>query len=162
MRPGTLSTIKPNLSRKKSSGTGGDSNKIQTTLNFERIPRKSSEQTAIRPSAQEQKDKVTKPFPSPKEEAKITSQPKTPVIPKPQVQKQIVETPKSYNSTYKSSEPRKLARTTNRSQTSLEKVSWILRMMERIYCSMIIFIYLYLPSFYHILHIIIDINFANQ
>lgn len=118
MRPGTLSTIKPNLSRKKSSATGGDSNKIQTTLNFERIPRKSSEQMAIKPSAQEQRDKVAKPFPSPKEEAKIASQPKTPVIPKPQVQKQIVENPKS-NSTSKSSEPRKLARTTNRSQTSL-------------------------------------------
>ncbi|XP_041974930.1 death-inducer obliterator 1 isoform X2 [Aricia agestis] len=36
VRPGTLSTIKPNLARKKSS----EPNKIQTTLNFARIPKK--------------------------------------------------------------------------------------------------------------------------
>ncbi|KAJ2947972.1 hypothetical protein O0L34_g9764 [Tuta absoluta] len=40
VRPGTLHTIKPNLIKKKPAA---EANKIQTTLNFERIPKKAGE-----------------------------------------------------------------------------------------------------------------------
>ncbi|CAG4978286.1 unnamed protein product [Parnassius apollo] len=121
VRPGTLSTIKPNPSRKKSST---DSNKIQTTLNFERIPRKDTEHTASKPVSKENKDKVMKPLLSPKEEIKPVVQPKTPVTPKAQQQQLIFDTTKTHSSpsVMKTSEPRKLVRATSKSQSTIEKM----------------------------------------
>ncbi|XP_013197109.2 uncharacterized protein LOC106140123 [Amyelois transitella] len=140
VRPGTLSTIKPNINKKKSLL---DTNKIQTTLNFERIPKKTDQQTPAKAHQLEIKDKTPKVLPSPKEEksfkitpspreerlSKIMSSPreevkilpKTPSTPKSQ-HSQLIETPKASTSFAKStSEPRKLARTTSRSQSTYEK-----------------------------------------
>ncbi|XP_039752427.1 death-inducer obliterator 1 isoform X3 [Pararge aegeria] len=122
VRPGTLSAIKPNVIRKKPSL---ETNKIQTTLNFARIPRKSAaEQSPLSPQIKtpqpEPKEKMLKSLlPSPREEVKTTPRPKTPVTPKPQ-QQQLCETPKSSNKV--ASEPKKLVRSTlSRSQSLTEK-----------------------------------------
>lgn len=132
VRPGTLSTIKPNtLNKKKLSN---EPNKIQTTINFERIPRKTNEQNILVKSQQpEVKEKLVKLISLPKDETKPiaktapTARPpilcKTPITPKtPPVPKlntlQLIETPKASTSSAKTiSEPRKLARnsTPNRS-----------------------------------------------
>ncbi|XP_072940862.1 uncharacterized protein pps isoform X2 [Epargyreus clarus] len=118
VRPGTLSAIKPNLARKKAST---EPNKIQTTLNFARIPRKSNEQmvTPLSKSISEPKEKSTKPLLSPKEEVKMTPQPKTPATPKSQMFK-FLETPKASTSRTMS-EPKKPARSANRSQSGSER-----------------------------------------
>lgn len=116
VRPGTLSAIKPNVVRKKSTN---EPNKIQTTLNFARIPKKSQEQTQPKTPQPEPKEKMIKVIPLPKEEIK-TPPPKTPVTPKTQ-QAPIFDTPKS--STKTSSEQKKPARaSTSRSQSLVEKV----------------------------------------
>ncbi|XP_068626187.1 death-inducer obliterator 1 isoform X3 [Battus philenor] len=119
VRPGTLSTIKPNPARKKSLA---DSNKIQTMLNFEKIPKKSIEQK--QKSVQDPKDKVMKPLSSPKEESKPVPQTKPPGTPKSNTQLQhTFETPKSQSvaAVPKTSETRKTVRTTSRSQSSIDK-----------------------------------------
>lgn len=123
VRPGTLSTTKPNVARKKSCN---EPTKIQTTLNFARIPKKSVEQSPSLPKTpqSEVKEKLIKVGPSLKEEPK-TPPPKTPVTPKSQ-QLPIFETPKSSTkastSEQVSSEKRKPVRTTlSRSQLIVEK-----------------------------------------
>ncbi|XP_023934034.2 uncharacterized protein LOC112043019 isoform X2 [Bicyclus anynana] len=121
VRPGTLAAIKPNVIRKKLTQ---EPNKIQTTLNFARIPRKNVEQSEVSPQIktpqQEPKEKVLKTLlPSPREEIKPTPRPKTPSTPKLQ-QQQLFETPKSANKVV--SEPKKLVRSTlSRSQSFTEK-----------------------------------------
>ncbi|KAM3967529.1 protein partner of snf isoform 2-T2 [Aphomia sociella] len=122
VRPGTLSTIKPNAARRKPSY---EQNKIQTTLNFEKIPRKPVEQPpAHTPSKSnvEIKEKVAKNILTPKEEPKVVSQPKTPVTPKSQPP-HYPDTPKASTSFAKTmNEPRKLVRASlNRSQSTHEK-----------------------------------------
>lgn len=119
VRPGTLHTIKPNLAKKKSNEPG----KIQTTLNFERIPRKSAEQP-ITPKTpqQEPKEKVTKVAMSPREEMRPTPQPRTPVTLRSQPP-DYQDTPRPSTSTAKALEPKKpLRATTTRSQSTYEKV----------------------------------------
>ncbi|XP_053619005.1 death-inducer obliterator 1 [Plodia interpunctella] len=140
VRPGTLSTIKPNVNKRKSLT---ESHKIQTTLNFERIPKKSDQQTPAKIHQSEVRDKTPKVLQSPKEEKslKITPSPredrlskillspkeemkvmaKTPVTPKSQPL-QLIDTPKASTSFAKtSSEPRKLVRTSSRSQSTYDK-----------------------------------------
>ncbi|XP_026759086.2 death-inducer obliterator 1 [Galleria mellonella] len=123
VRPGTLSTIKPNVSKRKLSN---EPNKIQTTLNFEKISRKSIEQPSVTPPAKihqiENKEKIPKEK-TPKEDSKTISQPKTPVTPKSQALSYI-DTPKASTSFAKTiNEPRKLVRASlNRSQSTHEKV----------------------------------------
>lgn len=119
VRPGTLHTIKPNLAKKKSN----EPVKIQTTLNFERMPRKSVEQpTTPKTPQQEPKDKITKVVTSPKEEMRPTSQPRTPVMLRSQLP-EYQDTPRPSTSTAKSTEPKKpLRATATRSQSTYEKV----------------------------------------
>lgn len=119
VRPGTLSTIKPAVGKKKSLET----NKIQTTLNFERIPRKSAEQLPAKSPQTEVKERSIKLIPAQKEQPKVTPQLKSPVTPKSQ-QTILIETPKASTSTARPApEPRKLIRSnSNRSQSSQDKV----------------------------------------
>lgn len=74
VRPGTLSTIKPNAGKKKSLN---EPHKIQTTLPFERIPKKSDPSTPARIHQPEQKEKPPRILPSPKEERIGRAQPTT-------------------------------------------------------------------------------------
>ncbi|OWR47744.1 Death-inducer obliterator 1 [Danaus plexippus plexippus] len=114
VRPGTLSAIKPNVTRKKSLNEPA---KIQTTLNFARIPRKSSETPPLKSPSNEPKEKE-KPIISPKEEVKPAAPPKTPTTPKSQPP--TVETPKSSNKV--PNEGRKAARaTSSKTQPVVEK-----------------------------------------
>ncbi|XP_075974182.1 protein partner of snf isoform X2 [Anticarsia gemmatalis] len=115
VRPGALSTTKPATGKKKST----ESNKIQTTLNFERIPRKSAEHATPKSEVKERSIKL---IPTPKEEPKSTPQLKSPVTPKAQ-QAILIETPKASTSTARPmTEPRKLMRaTSSRSQSSHDK-----------------------------------------
>nr|XP_034830189.1 uncharacterized protein LOC117987295 isoform X3 [Maniola hyperantus] len=121
VRPGTLTAIKPNVIRKKPSL---EPNKIQTTLNFARIPRKSVEQSPQTPQVKtpqgEPRERMVKTLlPSPREEVRVTQRPKTPVTPKFQ-QQQLFDTPKSSNKV--ASEPKKIVRSTlSRSQSFTEK-----------------------------------------
>lgn len=119
VRPGALSTIKPGVGKKKTV----DSNKIQTTLNFERIPRKSAENSTCTKSPQtEVKERSIKLIPTPKAEPKPTPQLKSPATPKSQ-QTILIETPKpSTSSARPTVEPRKLIRSAGRSQSTAEKV----------------------------------------
>ncbi|CAH0766459.1 unnamed protein product [Diatraea saccharalis] len=119
VRPGTLSTIKPNLPTKKKSLN--EPNKIQTTLSFEKIPRKSVEQPTssktttaeIKPKPQPQEGKILKTPPVTKTklipdvkmkpsqlpELKIKNQPeKTKVLQSPKEEK-IMPQPKTPIST---------------------------------------------------------------
>ncbi|XP_038208455.1 death-inducer obliterator 1 [Zerene cesonia] len=134
VRPGTLSAIKPNIARKKSN----ESNKIQTTLNFAKIPRKNTEQSPpVKPPQPETKEVKGKTLLSPreqtkfsfaqkepkvpltpKEEAKPAPPPKTPVTSKPQAQP---ETPKS--SLNRSGTETRKSRALNRSQSSIDKAA---------------------------------------
>lgn len=121
VRPGALNTIRPNISKKK---TSIESNKIQTTLNFERLPRKSIEPTVpTKSQTSEVKDRL-KPLLSPKEEPKQVPQPKTPVTPK-SLQSQNFDSPKASGSGIRnSSDKRKSSRNSlNKSQSIPEKVS---------------------------------------
>ncbi|XP_050681250.1 death-inducer obliterator 1 isoform X1 [Leptidea sinapis] len=131
VRPGTLSTIKPNVTKKKS----GESNKIQTTLSFAKIPRKSTEQLSpiAKTAPPESKDKSSNVIQTSKEQTKIAKespkaplvkqevatppQVKTPATPKLQPTTEI-DTPKSSNKT--ASEQRK-SRALNRSLSTAEK-----------------------------------------
>ncbi|KAJ8735660.1 hypothetical protein PYW07_007280 [Mythimna separata] len=116
VRPGTLSTIKPGLAKKKTA----EPNKIQTTLNFERIPRKPAEQsTPVRTPHAEPKERSIKLIP-PKEEPR-TPQPKS-TTPKAQ-QSQLSDTPKASTSTARPAiTTRKLIRTpSSHSQSSQDK-----------------------------------------
>ncbi|CAG9581517.1 unnamed protein product [Danaus chrysippus] len=114
VRPGTLSAIKPNVTRKKSLNEPA---KIQTTLNFARIPRKSSETPPLKSPSNEPKEKE-KPIISPKEEVKPIAPPKTPTTPKSQPP--TVETPKSSNKV--TNEGKKAARaSSSKSQPVVEK-----------------------------------------
>ncbi|XP_047535468.1 death-inducer obliterator 1 [Vanessa atalanta] len=116
VRPGTLSAIKPNIPRKKSIN---EPNKIQTTLNFARIPKKTVEQpTQPKTPQSEPKEKILKVLASPKEEVKVPPQPKTPVTPKSQLH-QIFETPKSTKVLSESKKP--VRATTSRSQSLIDK-----------------------------------------
>ncbi|KPI94969.1 PHD finger protein 3 [Papilio xuthus] len=117
VRPGTLSTIKPNPSRKKSAG---EANKIQTTLNFERLPKKQSE--LLKQGPHDYKEKISIKPVIPKEEPKPL-QTKFLATPKSIPQPQIIETPKSHNTApvTRTSESRKTVRALNRSQSSNEK-----------------------------------------
>ncbi|XP_026319700.1 death-inducer obliterator 1 isoform X3 [Hyposmocoma kahamanoa] len=118
VRPGTLHTIKPNLAKKKSNEPG----KIQTTLNFERIPRKSAElpMTPKTPQ-QEPKEKITKVVISPREEIRPIPQPRTPVMLRSQLP-DYQDTPRPSTSTAKLTEPKKpLRATATRSQSTYEK-----------------------------------------
>ncbi|XP_045778192.1 uncharacterized protein LOC123876092 isoform X2 [Maniola jurtina] len=121
VRPGTLTAIKPNVIRKKPTL---EPNKIQTTLNFARIPRKSVEQSpqmleAKTPQAEPRERMVKTLLPSPREEVRVTQRPKTPVTPKLQ-QQQLFDTPKSSNKV--ANEPKKIVRSTlSRSQSFTEK-----------------------------------------
>ncbi|XP_030027616.2 death-inducer obliterator 1 isoform X2 [Manduca sexta] len=121
VRPGTLNAIKPNTSKKKATT---EPNKIQTTLNFEKIPRKLAEQsTPAKPSPGETKERPIKlHITSQKEEPPKTPPPKTPVTPKSQLI-QIIETPKASTSVARTvSEPRKPARNSlNRTPSVTEK-----------------------------------------
>lgn len=120
VRPGTLSTIKPNPSRKKSVG---ESNKIQTTLNFEKLPKKQSE--ILKQGPHDYKEKISIKPVTPKEEAKPL-QTKFLATPKPITPPQIFDTPKSHNApATRTSEARKTVRTSNRSQSSQEKVCFV-------------------------------------
>ncbi|CAB3256493.1 unnamed protein product [Arctia plantaginis] len=118
VRPGTLSTIKPGVTKKKTL----EPNKIQTTLNFERIPRKSAENSTSTKSPQtEVKERSIKLIPTPKAEPKPTPQLKSPVTPKSQ-QTILIETPKpSTSSARPAVEPRKLIRAAGRSQSTADK-----------------------------------------
>ncbi|KAJ0182434.1 hypothetical protein K1T71_001803 [Dendrolimus kikuchii] len=127
VRPGTLSTIKPNVTKKKISH---EPNKIQTTLNFERIPRKAAEQNLLVKSQQpEVKEKINKLLMSPREDTKLPPSPKAAgparphilnkspaaqrsVTPKTPIPKsntvQLIDTPRPSTSAAKNvSEPRK-------------------------------------------------------
>lgn len=119
VRPGTLHTIKPNLAKKKSNEPG----KIQTTLNFERIPRKSAEQPLTpKTPQQEPKEKITKVVTSPREEIRLTSQPRTPVTLRSQPP-DYQDAPRPSTSSAKPTEPKKpLRATATRSQSTYEKV----------------------------------------
>ncbi|XP_050342357.1 death-inducer obliterator 1 isoform X3 [Nymphalis io] len=115
VRPGTLSAIKPNMPRKKSIN---EPNKIQTTLNFARIPKKIEQPTQPKTPQSEPKEKIPKVLASPKEEVKVTPQPKTPVTPKSQLQ-QIFETPKSTKALSETKKPNRAS--TSKLQSVIEK-----------------------------------------
>lgn len=121
VRPGTLSTIKPGLGKKKTTET----NKVQTTLNFERIPRKSAEQVTppVKTPTTESKERSIKLISAPKEEPRATPQLKSPVTPKSQ-QLQLSDTPKASTSTSRPGvTSRKLIRTpSTHAQSSQDKV----------------------------------------
>lgn len=120
VRPGTLSTIKPGLGKKKTTET----NKVQTTLNFERIPRKSAEQVTppVKTPTTESKERSIKLISAPKEEPRATPQLKSPVTPKSQ-QLQLSDTPKASTSTSRPGvTSRKLIRTpSTHAQSSQDK-----------------------------------------
>jgi hypothetical protein len=83
VRPGTLSTIKPNISKKRSFN---ESNKIQTTLNFERLPRKSLDQPSTSKASQpEPKTKIQQ----------VETKAKILTDAKPKVQETKLKTPQS-------------------------------------------------------------------
>ncbi|XP_063375592.1 protein piccolo [Cydia amplana] len=110
VRPGTLSAIKPNVMKKKAAASATkEPSKIQTTLNFERIPKKPGLQTpkelkVISPKLMYARD-----------EPRTLTSPKTPVTPKSQ-QPQFPDTPRASTSGLRTmAEPRKLVRTANRS-----------------------------------------------
>lgn len=154
VRPGTLSAIKPNVIRKKSLDAA---NKIQTTLNFTKVPRKESpipklintEEKLELENKQLQKPKSllssreqtklaltprgTLKIVTTREETKTPPQPKTPSTPKSGAIQIFPETPKS--SLKASNETRK--RVLNRSQSSLEKVSYYIISAE--HCHLICF-----------------------
>ncbi|XP_049879682.1 death-inducer obliterator 1 isoform X2 [Pectinophora gossypiella] len=111
VRPGTLHTIKPNVMKKKSVT---EANKVQTTLNFERIPRKSAEQPGLVKTPQSEAKERPKIL-SPKVEVKGPPQARTPVATRSQPP-QYQDTPRP--STSKMSEPKKPVRALNRSQSS--------------------------------------------
>ncbi|CAH0690632.1 unnamed protein product [Chilo suppressalis] len=106
VRPGTLSTIKPNLAPKKRPSN--EPNKIQTTLSFERIPRKSIEQptssksivTESKPKSQPQDVKVIKTPPASKTKAvpemklKLVQQPESKVKSKAENIAKVLQSPK--------------------------------------------------------------------
>lgn len=122
VRPGTLSTIKPGLAKKKTA----EPNKIQTTLNFERIPRKPAEQsTPIRMPHAEPKERSIKLIAAPKEEPRVSPQSK-PSTPKSQ-QSQLSDPPKASTSTARPAiTTRKLIRTpSSHGQSSQDKVRQI-------------------------------------
>lgn len=127
VRPGTLSTIKPGLAKRKSSTSAHEVNKVQTTLNFERIPRKSAEQLiSPRGQAQEERKRV---LPSPKQEIRTpltkTPIPKTPTTKAHMIQ--MIETPKASTSSARPiPEPRKIARQTSNRHQSTDKVRLLL------------------------------------
>ncbi|XP_061709027.1 protein piccolo-like isoform X2 [Cydia pomonella] len=111
VRPGTLSAIKPNVMKKKAAAPATkEPNKIQTTLNFERIPKKIGLQTP-----KELKEIPPKLMYS-RDEPKPLMSPKTPVTPKAQPQQpQFPDTPRASTSGLRTvAEPRKLVRTANR------------------------------------------------
>ncbi|CAH0592546.1 unnamed protein product [Chrysodeixis includens] len=119
VRPGTLSTIKPAVGKKKTS----EPTKIQTTLNFERIPRKSAEQLASsKTPPADSKERSIRLIPAHKEESK-TPQLKTPATPKSQPTTQLTDTPKASTSSAKPGiTSRKLIRTpSNQGQSSQDK-----------------------------------------
>lgn len=120
--PGTLHTIKPNLMKKKSLN---EPKKIQTTLNFERIPRKSVEQPALVKTPQpEAKERMsTRVLQSSREDIKPAPQPRTPTTPRSQLP-QFQDTPKpSTSSARMSNEQKKPVRATaSRSQSAYDKV----------------------------------------
>ncbi|XP_047984747.1 death-inducer obliterator 1 [Leguminivora glycinivorella] len=109
VRPGALSAIKPNVMKKKAAAAATkEPTRIQTTLNFERIPKKQGLQT------KELKEIPPKLMYS-REEPKTMTSPKTPVTPKSQ-QPQFPDTPRASTSGLRTiPEPRKLVRTANRS-----------------------------------------------
>lgn len=119
VRPGTLHTIKPNLAKKKSNDPG----KIQTTLNFERIPRRPAEQSLMSKTLQQEpKEKIIKVITSPREELRTIPQPRTPVTLRSQPP-DYQDTPRPSTSTAKPTEPKKpLRATATRSQSTYEKV----------------------------------------
>lgn len=122
VRPGTLSTIKPTTGKKKSTDT---TTKIQTTLNFARIPRKPVDHSTTPKTPQaEPKERSIKLISIPREEPKPTPQLKSPVTPKSQPP-QLTDTPKASTSTAKPAvTSRKLIRApSTQSQSSYEKVS---------------------------------------
>lgn len=135
VRPGTLSTTKPSMGKKRMS----EPNKIQTTLNFERIPRKSLEnQTSLKSPQTEVKERSIKLIPAPREEPKAAvplkspgtllkssaaalksaaTPLKSPVTPKSQ-QAIMIDTPKPSTSTVRSTpEPRKLIKSAGSSRS---------------------------------------------
>ncbi|KAF9421447.1 hypothetical protein HW555_002662 [Spodoptera exigua] len=119
VRPGALSTIKPGLGKKKTT----EPHKVQTTLNFERIPRKSAEQvTPMKTPTSESKERSIKLISAPKEEPKANPQLKSPVTPKSQ-QVQLSDTPKASTSSARPGvTSRKLIRTpSTQAQSSQEK-----------------------------------------
>ncbi|KAI8438667.1 hypothetical protein MSG28_011088 [Choristoneura fumiferana] len=120
VRPGTLSAIKPNVTNKKKAAVK-EPNKIQTTLNFERIPKKPGAQLVVKHQA-EVKETTPKAPVSAKDEMKHSPSPRTPVTPKSQ-QPQFPDTPKASTSGLRTiNEPRKLVRaTTSRTQSAHEK-----------------------------------------
>lgn len=120
VRPGTLSTIKPGLAKKKIA----EPTKIQTTLNFERIPRKNAEQsTPVRTPHAEPKERSIKLISALKEQPKVSPQLKSPVTPKSQPS-QLIDTPKASTSSAKPAvTTRKLIRTpSSYAQSSQDKV----------------------------------------
>lgn len=153
VRPDSLSPIRPTITKKKVTN---EPNKIQTTLNFERIPKKATEQPTSSKSILEPKARGQQPEPkmrpqsemkpkmqqmelkprslpqerfmkniaSPKEEAKPSPQPRTPVSSKSQPP-QYIDTPRPSTSAAKPTvaEPRRIVRTSSRSQAASEKVS---------------------------------------
>ncbi|CAK1540120.1 unnamed protein product [Leptosia nina] len=150
VRPGTLSAIKPNVMRKRSQDA---SNKIQTTLNFAKIPRKNTDQPPMVKSPQWESKKAdsapselrqsekTKSVLSQREQTKITLTPRgtlkllTPrdesrVTPHPKTpttpkpNQNLPETPKS------SIESRK-NRAVSRSMASAEKASAVPQLTPR-------------------------------
>ncbi|XP_063395302.1 protein piccolo [Cydia fagiglandana] len=109
VRPGTLSSIKPNVMKKKAASATKEPSKIQTTLNFERIPKK--------PGLQVHKElkEIPPKLMYARDEPKTLTSPKTPVTPKSQ-QPQFPDTPRASTSGLRTlAEPRKLVRTANRS-----------------------------------------------
>lgn len=125
VRPGALSTIKPGLAKKKATA---EQNKIQTTLNFERIPRKSAEQsTPVRTPHAEPKERSIRLISAPKEEPRATPQLKSPATPKAQPTastSSLADTPKASTSSARPAiMTRKLIRTpSNHGQTTQDKV----------------------------------------
>lgn len=120
VRPGTLSAIKPNVTNKRKAAAK-EPNKIQTTLNFERIPKKPGPQLVMKHQPEIRETTPKAPV-STKDEIKASPSPRTPVTPKSQ-QPQFPDTPKASTSGMRTiNEPRKLVRaTTSRTQSAHEK-----------------------------------------
>ncbi|KAL4712637.1 hypothetical protein ACJJTC_007934 [Scirpophaga incertulas] len=153
IRPGALSAIKPNTTKRKLSN---EPNKVQTTLNFERIPRKSNPEqpTIIKPQSDTKtknvdvktpkiKSDVTAKLPesktktpsdlkqktlllektqklTPKEDAKVIPQPKTPIATRSHPA-QHPDTPKASTAAKMTNEPRKLVRSASKPQAANDK-----------------------------------------